>query len=123
MNDKGRAGEDWAARFLMLQGLVVEARNYRCRWGEIDLVVRQADLWIFVEVRWRQRPCPRLVESVTPAKQQRWWLASQHYLSHQKNGDNPLCRFDLMILEGHPFLCTTWLHGVLPESGFSRGNC
>ncbi len=47
----GERAEAWAARYLQRQGLEVEARNYRCRGGEIDLVVRDGETLVFVEVR------------------------------------------------------------------------
>ena len=60
--------------------------NYRCRWGEVDLVARDGPEWVFVEVRTRRSGAyggPE--ESLTEAKKQHLALAAQHYL--QEMGD------------------------------------
>ena len=54
MSDAGRTAEQLAAAFLERQGLTLLARNYRCRFGEIDLVMRDGDSVVFVEVRLRR---------------------------------------------------------------------
>lgn len=51
---QGQAGEDCALAFLQKQGCEPVARNWHCRAGEIDLVVRQGELLLFVEVRYRK---------------------------------------------------------------------
>jgi len=53
MNRRGEAAESLAADFLQRRGLTVLERNYRCRFGEIDLVARSGELLVFVEVRAR----------------------------------------------------------------------
>ena len=50
----GRAAEDAAARLLERSGLRIVARNVRFRHGEIDLVCRDREVWVFVEVKCRQ---------------------------------------------------------------------
>ena len=50
----GAAAEVLAARFLMARGLSIVGRNYRCRGGEIDLIVRDGKTLVFVEVRLRR---------------------------------------------------------------------
>lgn len=104
----------------MAQGLHIRTRNYRCRWGEIDLIAEQSGCCVFIEVRWRRHPTPTLADSVNRAKQRRWWLASQHYLAHV--APPPSCRFDILLLEGREFLCTTWLQAVELSVPLSRGN-
>lgn len=49
----GRIGEELAAGFLRRKGHVVLSRNWRCRWGEIDLVTRDHDSIVFIEVKTR----------------------------------------------------------------------
>lgn len=49
----GRAGEDAAAAYLEKRGWAVVARNWRSREGEIDIVAREGETWVFVEVRTR----------------------------------------------------------------------
>ena len=50
----GHIAENLAARFLEKRGLAVKTRNYRCRGGEIDLVCRDGNALVFVEVRLRR---------------------------------------------------------------------
>jgi len=96
----GQQAEDKAARFLEKRGLHVLTRNFRCRGGEIDLVCRDKNALVFVEVRMRRNAdYGGAGASITVAKQRRIVLAAQHYLqaNAKANGD---CRFDCVLLEG-----------------------
>ncbi|ANH73648.1 hypothetical protein ACS15_3561 [Ralstonia insidiosa] len=99
----GEAGEDRALRYLQARGLSVVTRNYRCKGGEIDLVMRDAaGALIFVEVRARvARSTQRFggaAASVTPAKQRRLIAAAEDFLARQ--ADVPACRFDVIAIDG-----------------------
>jgi putative endonuclease len=74
----GSRGEREAALHLRRQGLRVLHRGYRTDHGEIDLVARDGDVVVFVEVKARRRGDP--AEAVTPEKQRRLTLAALHYL-------------------------------------------
>jgi len=74
----GERGERIAARYLRRHGMRVLCRGYRTRLGEIDLIARDADTLVFVEVKARRRGVP--AEAVTPEKQRRITLASLHFL-------------------------------------------
>jgi putative endonuclease len=74
----GERGERAAARFLRREGLRVLLRGYRTRSGEIDLVARDGDTLVFVEVKARRQGVPS--EAVTPEKQRRMSLAALHFL-------------------------------------------
>jgi putative endonuclease len=81
----GRRGEALAAEKLTALGYRLLARNYRCAAGEIDLVARHGETWVFVEVRARRGAAfgtPE--ESITARKQQRLIAAAQHYLQEQR---------------------------------------
>lgn len=97
---RGNWGEEAAAADIERQGGTVLERQYRCRWGEIDLIVRSADgILCFVEVKTRSVKSvamPR--ESVTPAKQKRLRAAASWYLA--QTGYDGLCRFD--VVEVYP---------------------
>jgi putative endonuclease len=96
----GQLAEAQAARFLESHGLAVLARNYRCRGGEIDLVCRDGQTLVFVEVRLRRNgSCGGAAASITVAKQRRIILATRHYLATQRNSECP-CRFDCVLLDG-----------------------
>ena len=86
----GIAGENRAAAYLEKRGFQICCRNYRCRFGEIDIIARQPqeDILCFVEVKTRSglqkgRPC----EAVTPAKVEHLRRTAQHYLSKYQ----PVC--------------------------------
>ena len=96
----GQQAEDKAARFLEKRGLLVLTRNFRCRGGEIDLICRDKNALVFVEVRMRRNAdFGGAGASITIAKQRRIVLAAQHYLlaNAKTNGD---CRFDCVLLDG-----------------------
>ena len=98
MTTDGARAEEQAARFLAGRGLIILARNYRCRGGEIDLVCRDGATLVFVEVRLRTHPgFGGAAASITPAKQRRIALAANHYLAGKPL---PACRFDAVLLDG-----------------------
>ncbi len=77
----GKWGEDVAVRFLQEKGYVLVATNYRCRWGEVDIVAQEGDDLVFVEVRTRRGVefgTPE--ESITPAKARRLVATAQEFL-------------------------------------------
>ncbi len=99
MIEPGQQAENLAADFLQRQGLRVVERNYRCRVGEIDLIMDDGATRVFVEVRLRRnRNFGGAAESITPSKQGKLIRAAQHYL--QKLPKQPPCRFDAVLLDG-----------------------
>lgn len=96
----GRTAEDRALEHLEARGLRLETRNFRCRGGEIDLVMRDGNERVFVEVRFRASQRFGSPEAtVNAAKQKRIALAAGHYLA--QHDDRP-CRFDVVALDGDP---------------------
>jgi putative endonuclease len=94
----GAWAEQQAAQFLRTQGLVLVKRNHRCRQGEVDLICRQGELMVFVEVRQRNPGSyVNAAESIDVFKQQRIRHAALHFL--QGLGHLPPCRFDVVLLE------------------------
>lgn len=94
----GRAAEDAAASFLDRVGLRVIERNVRFAMGEIDLVCRDGDAWVFVEVKcrrtsWNDGPAA----AVSWHKQDRLTRLACLYLSRRRLG-NPRCRFDVVAV-------------------------
>ena len=109
--NRGAAAEGLAARFLTARGLVIVQRNYRCRGGEIDLIARDGETLVFVEVRLRRnRAFGTAAESITAAKRRRLRLAARHYLA--RLGREPPCRFDAMLLDALATENIEWLRGV-----------
>ena len=106
---RGRQGEDDALAYLLLQGLVLLERNYLCKGGELDLVMRDGDAIVFVEVRLRSRATfGGALASITPAKQRRMVVAAQTWLLGQKR--LPACRFDALCIDGGHI---SWLKNIL----------
>lgn len=94
---QGTAAEDLACRYLETRGLRLIGRNFRCRGGELDLIMRDGEHLVFVEVRSRRHSrYGTPAESVTRAKQQRLIRAAALYLQRQRL-DLP-CRFDVVAI-------------------------
>jgi putative endonuclease len=105
----GRIAEELAARFLEGRGLTILARNYRCRGGEVDLICREKQALVFVEVRLRRNAnYGGAAASITNAKQRRIILAAQHYLVAQAGRESD-CRFDCILLDGLSEAAIEWL--------------
>lgn len=99
MNDRGKGAEARAAQYLQTQGLKIIERNFRSRYGEIDLIARDGDTLIFVEVRARQSSAfGGAAASITAAKQEKITRTAQHYLTTLRH--TPRCRFDAVLLSG-----------------------
>lgn len=95
----GSAAETAALGLLQGSGLTLVERNYRCRRGEIDLIMRDADALVFVEVRYRRHGgFGGPLASIDGRKQQRLLAAARHYLA-QTRWEGP-CRFDVVGLGG-----------------------
>ena len=103
----GQDAENQAAQFLAGQGMVLVARNYRCRGGEIDLICRDGKVLVFVEVRLRRNPdFGGAAASITASKRRRLILAARHYLLRHPDRD---CRFDCVLLEALDPAAVEWL--------------
>jgi putative endonuclease len=99
MNRRGVPAESLAAAFLEHQGLSVLERNYRCRFGEIDLVARSGPVLVFVEVRARSsEDFGGAAGSITGAKRRRLVAAARHYLASRRVQRE--CRFDVVLVRG-----------------------
>ena len=91
----GDRGERAAARYLRRHGMRIITRGYHTAWGEIDLVARDAETLVFIEVKARRRGTP--AEAVTAEKQRRLTLASLHFLQRNKLLEQR-CRFDVVAI-------------------------
>ncbi len=94
----GVQAEQVAAQYLQRHGLTLVQTNYRCRFGEIDLILRDKETLVFAEVRQRSRnDFGGAAASIDSHKQQRLILTAQHYLASLSR--LPPCRFDAMLLD------------------------
>src|SRR3569833_313479 len=98
-SDKGQAEEARALRYLETQGLRLRQRNYRCRHGEIDLVMDDGESLVFVEVRYRgNRQFASGAESVDHRKQAKLAATALHCLQSHRDAARRPARFDVISL-------------------------
>jgi putative endonuclease len=94
---QGTVAEDLALHYLEARGLSLVTRNFRCRVGELDLIMRDGEQLVFVEVRSRRHSrYGTPAESITRTKQQRLLRAAALYLQRQRL--DPPCRFDVVAI-------------------------
>lgn len=95
----GDAAEDAAARHLEASGCMLIARNARYPEGELDLIVRERELLVFVEVRMRSSATyGGAASSVDRFKQKRLLRAAQRWLLRNYGERWPACRFDIVCV-------------------------
>lgn len=108
----GRRAEALAADHLRAQGLAIVARNFRTRFGEIDLVARDGPVIVFVEVRMRRSVSfGGALASITAAKQRRLTAAARGYLAML--GREAPCRFDAVVMRNLDPGSIEWHRDVL----------
>lgn len=95
----GARYEDIALAHLERAGLALVARNYRCRYGEIDLVMRDRDVIVFVEVRYRRSGgFGGGIDSVDAAKRAKLVRAARAFLADHPRLADAACRFDVIAI-------------------------
>lgn len=96
MNVLGNAAENVASQFLQQQGLTFITNNFHCRFGEVDLIMRDGKTLVFVEVRLRSNQAfGGASASITLAKQQKLIRTAEYYM--QLHGTSA-CRFDAILM-------------------------
>lgn len=96
----GRRGEDLACRHLESQGLRLLERNYRCRAGEIDLVMLDGSTLVMIEVRSRSSAGHgSAAASVGTRKQRRFILAARHLMLTRPAYRRLAARFDVVAID------------------------
>jgi putative endonuclease len=97
---RGESAEEQAHNFLVDKGLKPVSRNFRCKQGELDLIMTDQQTLVIVEVRFRKTDkYGSAAESITRAKQSRIIAATHVYLASQKT-DCPI-RFDVVAISGN----------------------
>ncbi|MCF6288621.1 MAG: YraN family protein [Proteobacteria bacterium] len=93
--------EDVAFDYLKKNGLKIVKRNFNCKVGEIDIIMTNNDILIFIEVKYRKdSDWVSAVESVTRSKQRKIIKAAQLYLLKNKKYQDWNCRFDVVSIQG-----------------------
>jgi putative endonuclease len=107
--EKGRIGEEQALAYLIAQGLQLVTQNYHCRLGEIDLIMRDEEYLVFVEVRARVSSIfGGGLGSITYAKRQKIIKSASYYTMTHKKQSQLAMRFDVVSIDGKS-ANITWL--------------
>ena len=105
----GQIGEDEALAYLQQQGLTLVERNFLCKGGEIDLVMQDGAVLVFVEVRKRaDKQHGGAAASITRSKQKRLIIAAHIFLQRYKMP--PACRFDVIAIDATEM---SWLKNAI----------
>ena len=93
---RGDQAEGMALEYLLARGLTLVKRNHRCRMGEVDLIMQDGSVTVFVEVRLRSTGAFATAgESIDTHKQRRVITAARHFLIGRPEAP---CRFDCVLL-------------------------
>jgi putative endonuclease len=108
---RGQQAEHAALRHLIENGLTLVAKNFRCRLGEIDLIMKDVQQLVFIEVRLRSNPnFGDGFASVTLSKQKKIIHTARHFLANKTYYANASCRFDVVsvsLVKGS--YCLDWI--------------
>ncbi len=104
--ERGELNEQLACDYLTSQGLELITRNYHSRFGEIDLIMSDGQMLVFIEVRYRRsNSFGGASMSITPAKQRKIALTANQFLQNNKKTEHP-CRFDVIAIGANK---TEWI--------------
>ncbi len=107
---QGNIAEQIAATFLQQKGLILLEKNFRCKYGEIDLIMRDGKTLVFVEVRLRSNAnFGGAAMSINHAKQQKLSRTAELYL--QTHG-NTACRFDAVLMQSTNINTVEWIQNA-----------
>lgn len=108
----GQLGEQYAARRLEQTGWKIADRNFRCAYGEVDIIAQYEDVLAFIEVKTRKEDCLyHPYEAVTYTKQQHLIHTAQFYLMKHETTASP--RFDvieILLKKEESFLVVGYNH-------------
>ncbi|MBR2766339.1 MAG: YraN family protein [Blautia sp.] len=111
----GAEKENLAAAWLEDQGLRILARNYRCRLGEIDLIAKDQETVVFLEIKYRKNPDKgEAVWAVDMRKQRVISKVAKYYLTAVFRSVDIPCRFDVIGIDGEQI---TWIRNAFDYIG------
>lgn len=94
----GQASEQAAITYLQQQGLRLIAKNVRFIFGEIDIIMKEGTVWVFVEVKYRSKvQFGGAINALSHRQQNRIKRAASHYL--QLKQIDAICRFDFIAID------------------------
>ncbi len=107
---KGQKAEDLAEAFLQSKGMMTREKNFRCKLGEIDLIMQDQNQLVFVEVRLRSNPFfTNAAESVDRQKQRKIMNTASYYLQQKQLTDKVACRFDVIAIHQNTIRDSNWI--------------
>ncbi len=110
--EKGLYYEKLAEQYLIQHGLKTIERNYFCKYGELDLIMRDGQTLVFVEVKFRKNALRGGANyALSKLKQQRLRRTISHYLAEKKIS-NQLMRIDYGAITGEPNSTLNWFKNV-----------
>ncbi len=112
---EGQKYEDAAAAFLEKHGVRILDRNFRCRFGEIDIIGIQNDVLIFIEVKYRSNNSHgTAIEAVGPQKQKTISLVSDHYRAYKRHYADYQVRYDVIAIDNNT---VKWIPAAFEYAG------
>ncbi|WP_462156563.1 YraN family protein [Pseudoalteromonas sp. GB56] len=110
---KGQHFEQVAQEYLVSKGLIPISCNYSCRYGEIDLIMKDASTIVFIEVKFRETgKFGGAINALTYKKQQRLQKAIAHYVQ-KHNLSHCMLRVDYVAIEGSQTKSFHWIKNVI----------
>lgn len=111
-NTLGAVYEQLAEQYLQQQGLITVERNFSCKLGELDLVMRQGNQLIFVEVKYRASDAyGGASAAISHRQQQKLLRTAQLYL--QRSRHQGPCRFDVLTISGAEPYQYNWMQSAI----------
>ena len=99
--ETGSRYEDAAAAFLQSKGLRLLEKNFRCRKGEIDLILMDGACLVFTEVKYRSGPgCGSPLEAIDGRKQKKIRHTAAYYMYIRRISQDTPCRFYSVCIMG-----------------------
>lgn len=99
----GETAEQDACRFLLKNKLKLLSKNYRCKYGEIDLIMLDQQALVFVEVRYRKNnQFGSGADSITISKQRKLIKTASYYLQQNPKASQYAARFDVISMSAGP---------------------
>ncbi|OCQ20227.1 YraN family protein [Pseudoalteromonas luteoviolacea] len=110
--EKGQHYEVIAEQYLIKQGLRPVTRNYLCRFGEIDLIMQEAQTWVFVEVKFRKSTAYGGAVNALSAKKQQCLRRSIYQYTQDYALHNRALRVDFVAIQGDSPHAIQWIKNV-----------
>lgn len=97
----GTEYEELACEYLLRHGYKILERNFRCRQGEIDIIAKDGDYLVFIEVKYRRNGLEGdPAEAVDYRKQARILRTARFYMNYTRISEDVPCRFDVVAVLG-----------------------